>query len=282
MKETLRKLCEASRRKALDPYTEIEWPETLEREQWFTSPELISIFGTEAWETLGEAARKRLSFFEAVNFYSLNVHGEKALVAGLAARLYKQSELETSAYLHHFLEEENKHMVYFGGFCRRYAGKLYRDRKLGFAREYPQGVEDFLFYVKVLIFEELVDVFNQRQAADPRLVPLARSINRMHHLEESRHLVFGRLRVRQLFDEWAPKWSPETLLEVREYVLAYFSATRAEYVNPDVYADAGLDDPYGVAERTLAHPAFAERWRELGAGCVRGLREAGILQEEPL
>ena len=281
MKETLEKLCSASLRKAIDPYSEIEWPETLEREQWFTSPELISIFGGEEWEALDEAGRRRLSFFEAVNFFSLNVHGEKALVAGLAARLYRKDEQETSAYLHHFLDEENRHMVYFGGFCRRYAGKLYRDRKLAFEREWAPGVEDFLFYARVLVFEELVDAINQRQATDERLAPLARRINRMHHLDESRHLVFGRLRVRELFEQWAPSWSRETLGEVREYLSAYFASTRAEYVNPEVYADSGLEDPYGLAERTLASPVFRRRWRELGAGCVRGLLEAGILEEEP-
>jgi hypothetical protein len=40
---------------------------------------------------------------------------------GLAARLYRKDLLGVASYLHHFLDEENKHSVYFGGFCTRYA-----------------------------------------------------------------------------------------------------------------------------------------------------------------
>jgi hypothetical protein len=73
--QTVGKLCEISRRKGVDPYTAFEWPETLDSGQWFTSPELISAHGTPVWERMDETARMRLSFLEAVNFYSLNVHG---------------------------------------------------------------------------------------------------------------------------------------------------------------------------------------------------------------
>src|SRR6266705_194388 len=63
---------------------------------------------------------------------NLNIHGEKALVEGLARKLYEREKREISPYLHHFLDEENKHMVYFGEFCTRYAGKIYPDKKLIF------------------------------------------------------------------------------------------------------------------------------------------------------
>ena len=74
-------LCEASERKYVNPYTYLEWPAELSRERWYTSPELVSLHGTEVWTALDDSARMRLSFFEAVNFYSLNIHGEKSLIA---------------------------------------------------------------------------------------------------------------------------------------------------------------------------------------------------------
>ena len=112
---------------------------------------------------------KRLSFCETVNFFSLNIHGEKRLIEGLARRLYRRGMEDLTAYLHHFLDEENKHMVYFGGFCTEYAGKVYPDRKVAFPREYAAGEEDFLFFAQVLIFEEIVDVYNVHLATDERL-----------------------------------------------------------------------------------------------------------------
>jgi len=162
--KTVEKLCDSSRENYVNPYTYLEWPQMPDKEQWFMSPELISLYGTSAYETLSDAQRKRLSFYEAVNFFSLNIHGEKSLVEGLAQRLYRKDQNDIAPYLHHFLDEENKHMVYFGGFCLRYAGKVYPDRKMVIPREYAPGEEDFLFFAKVMVFEEIVDVYNVRMS----------------------------------------------------------------------------------------------------------------------
>src|SRR5262245_1845399 len=152
---TVERLCAVSKARYANPYTAIDWPEQLDRNQWFMSPELISIFGTEAYMRLSAAERRQLSFYEAVNFFSLNIHGERPLVEGLARRLYRKGQPTISSYLHHFLDEENKHMTYFGGFCLRYAGKIYADKKLAFPRPYAPGEEDFLFFTKILLFEKI-------------------------------------------------------------------------------------------------------------------------------
>src|SRR2546425_4636400 len=203
--KTVRKLCDASVKEYINPYSYLEWPETMDLEQWFTSPELMSLYGTDVYDGLTEADKKRLSFYEAVNFFSLNIHGERSLVQGLAERLYRKGNDEITHYLHHFLDEENKHMVYFGGFCTRYAGKIYPDKKMVFPRDYEPGEEDFIFFAKVLVFEEIVDVYNVAMSRDERLVPLARRINLLHHRDEARHLVFGRRIVADLFARHAPR-----------------------------------------------------------------------------
>jgi hypothetical protein len=284
LQETVLKLCEASRRKCVDPYTYVEWPDTLDPGQWFTSPELISIHGTPRWELLDDAARAKLSFFEAVNFCSINIHGEKTLIEGLAQRMYRTDDAvweACSPYLHHFIDEENKHLVYFGGFCRRYADKIYPDRKLDFPRKYAPGEEDFLFFARVLVFEEIVDVHNQRMANDDRLAPIARRINLIHHLEETRHLVFGREIVGGLFARHAPGWNSRTLESVRGYLAAYLVATWREYYNPEVYADAGLDDPYDLAEEAFQDEGRRAQRREISSNLVSYLLERGILAREP-
>jgi para-aminobenzoate N-oxygenase AurF len=279
--ETVATLTAASRRKAIDPYAALEWPRTLDRAHYFMSPELISLHGTETWESLDEPARHRLSFWETVNFFSLNIHGERPLVAGLAARLYRDGSEGVEAYLHHFLDEENDHMVYFGGFCRRYAGKVYPDRKLAFPREYAPGEEDFLFFAQVLLFEEIVDAYDTACARDERLEPTARRIHLLHHLDESRHLVFGRRYVAELFERHAAAWSAETLARVRSHLAAFLTTTWGEYYNPSVYADAGLaGDAYAIRAAAFVHPRCREHRRAVTAGCRRYLRETGILEGE--
>jgi hypothetical protein len=283
MRDTVAKLCAASRRKAVDPYTSVEWPHELEPGQWFMSPELLSLHGTPRWERLDEAERTRLSFLEAVNFCSINIHGEKTLIEGLAKRLYASDGAwpACSPYLHHFIDEENKHLVYFGGFCLRYAGRIYPDRKLDFPRKYAPGEEDFLFFARTLIFEEIVDVYNQRIAKDERVAPIARRINLVHHVDETRHLAFGRQIVSELFAQHSRSWTGQTLESVRGYLAAYVIATWREYYNPAVYADAAFYDPYDIAEEAFKHDGRRAQRREISAKLVRFLLDSGILVREP-
>ncbi|HEY9869236.1 MAG TPA: diiron oxygenase [Candidatus Obscuribacterales bacterium] len=281
LETTAHKLCQASRKDYVNPYSDLEWPDTVNIHNWFMSPELISLYGTEHYDRLSEADRKKLSFYEAINFFSLNIHGEKSLIEGLAQRLYRRDVGPISSYLHHFLDEENKHMVYFGGFCARYAGKVYPDRKLSFPREYQSGEEDFLFFARVLVFEEIVDVYNVQMSLDERLVPLARQINLMHHRDEARHLVFGRKIVKELFEHYSPRWPGATLQAIREYLINYIMGAWKEYYNPDVYRDAGLVDPYRVREESFNHPRCRSHRQKITRACLRYLTENGILDKEP-
>jgi len=275
--DTVRRLSASSRRTYQNPYEAIVWPDELAHDQWFTSPELVSLYGTPWWDELDEPAQKTLSFWEAVNFYSLNIHGERFLMEGLAHRLYQPGMEEVAEYLHHFLDEENKHSVWFGTFCTRYAGKIYPDRKVAFPREYAEGEEDLLFFAKVSIFEEIVDRYNVTMGRDERLVPVARQINANHHAEETRHLVFGRRIVDELWRRWADRWPQEVVDGIRAHLDGYVSATWREYYNPDVYRDAGFADPWAVARGAWDHSAAVGHRDEITRFCLRPLLAAGVL-----
>ena len=250
-----RKLNRASERGYNNPYTSIQWPERLDPEHWQFAPEFVSLYGTPMWESLDAAGQRRLAFHEACNFFSLNIHGEQELIAGLSRRAYQYQDRELIAYLHHFLDEENKHMLWFGEYCMRYLGRIYADRKLVLPREYAEGEEDLLFFARVMVFEFLVDAYNLPMGRDQRLDPLARQIHWQHHVDESRHLAFGASMVVMLRDKYFARWPEHKKREVRAYLHAYTEATWREYYNPDVYADAGIADPYGIPELAWQHPA---------------------------
>jgi hypothetical protein len=281
LQETSERLSQLSERSYQNPYTAVEWPESVDPErEWFSSPELLSVYGTAVWDGLDEAARCRLAFHEATNFYSLNIHGEKGLMQGLAGRLYRRDLADVSDYLHHFLDEENKHSIFFGGFCTRYA-RVYPTRQVSFDVKRPRDVEDFLFFAKVMIFEEIVDRYNWLQGRDDRLHPVARFINNNHHFEESRHLIFGRRLVEAMWNACVPGWDEERVAEVREHLAQFFVASWREYYNPDVYTDAGLDHPYELAEEAWQAPAQREHRRRISAKCLDYLGSTGILVKEP-
>ncbi len=281
IRKIVEKLSGVSRKDFANPYETIDWPEEMDKNQWFTSPRFISLNGTEAYEALSEDQQKTLSFYEAVNFYSPNIHGEKPLCEGLAHRLYRPEHGDISPYLHHFLAEENNHMIYFATFCNKYADKIYPDKHMTFPRDYAEGEEDFLFFAHTLIFEEIVELYNIKMSIDDTLEPTAQRINYLHHRDEARHLVFGRKITKHLFDTYSTNWSPEMLQCVRDDLQAFLLMTWKEYYNPDVYRDAGLDEPYELQEMAWQHPACIEHRKEVSGVLTKYLSENGILEETP-
>ncbi|MBO0805722.1 MAG: diiron oxygenase [Nocardiopsaceae bacterium] len=279
---TLGRLTDQSREKYQNPYTALTWPDSVNPEaDWFFSPELTSLHGTGHEAALDDRQRHRLAFHEAANFFSLNIHGEKSLMEGLASRLYRSDLMEISDYLHHFLDEENKHSVYFGGFCRRYA-RLYRSRHVSVADGGgDRAVADFLFFAKALLFEEHADRYNIVQGRDERLHGLARFINQAHHADESRHLAFNRAIVKALWQAHSPAWDAGQRADIAARIGQFFAMTWREYYNPDVYADCGFADPWQVAEDAWGHPAQRARRRDFSAKCLRFFQSNDMLEELP-
>ena len=97
------RLTDMSRDRFVDPYRRIDWPDELAADAWHFSPELIAGRGVPAVEALTEAGLRRLSLCEALNFFSLNIHGEKLLLQGLAARLHEARFDGVTDYLQHFM-----------------------------------------------------------------------------------------------------------------------------------------------------------------------------------
>jgi hypothetical protein len=173
-------------------------------------------------------------------------------------------------------------MSYFGGFCTRYGNGPYPDRKFTFPKgESEPEEDDFLFFVKVLIFEEISDAYNRVMGVDPNLNPIARQINQIHHHEETRHLIFGRQVVETLFEEYSSGWSANTLARIRKYVSNYFASTWAEYYNPDVYRDAGFAEPFAIRQVAYTHPICQAHRQHITENCVQFFLNTGILEEKP-
>jgi hypothetical protein len=275
------RLSRASVAKFWNVYDTLDWPTTLEWSAWFMPPELISLHGTEAWEGLDEDARRRLSLQEMVNFFSLTLHGERPLVQGLCNQMYSRQNAQITNYLHHFLDEENKHMVMFGEFCQRYAGKVYAQKKLPLPRKYARGEEDVTFFIKVLIVEELGDYYNVAIARDERVHPLVREINKIHHRDETRHIIFGKRVLKELFDEHFPTWPEDTLEGMRQWLVNYLRSSWADFYNPSMYRDAGVPDSYAARQAALAAPCCREHRTRVSQRLIDYFVETGILREVP-
>ena len=276
------RLTDMSREQFWNVYEEFDWPETLDGSRYCMQPQLISIYGTELWDELSEEQRLKLSLFELGNFFSLTLQGERPLVAGLSDRLYsKRVSKEATEYLHHFIDEENKHMIMFGIFLEKYLGKVYPEKKIALAKEYSKGEEEVAFFCKVLVVEELGDYYNVKMMLDDSIEPIVKRINWVHHRDESRHLGFGRRHLTELAEHWMAKWSDETKKGFSDWLGQYVRSSWADFYNPTMYKDAGLAEPYQVRKMALAHAATAEHRQKASKKLLNIFIRLGLLEDMP-
>ncbi|GAA2257390.1 hypothetical protein GCM10010232_54230 [Streptomyces amakusaensis] len=278
----LDRLSEKSVNDYYNPYRVFEWPDTLPESMWWMSPELTTTHGTAAAERLTQEQLYALSKYESINFYSLNVHGIRELLIEVTKRIHTAGFETPSEFFHHFIGEENEHMWFFAEFCLRYGKKLYRQVP-GDTVSIPQSkVESLLVFTRILIFEELVDFFNAKMAADERLHETIRNINRIHHQDESRHIAFGRELVEILFADVRSTATPEELRQIDVYVKRYMIYSFESLFNPKVYRDAGVENPQQLRKDLLTGPARPEFERQVFRKTLRYLEKTGIIGDQEL
>lgn len=276
--ETINKLSEtltrASVKKFYNPFADFAWPDHLENKLAF-APALSTINYLPPSIQLTDVQRRQYLLRECINFFSLNIQGEKALIAGMAGRLHENYPKEISSYLHHFIDEENKHMAVFSEFCQRYGGGIYTSRKMNLAAEWIGDAEDLLFFARIVIFEEVADYYNRAMMDDTDLDNTVRAVHRMHHQDESRHLAFGRQWIGELFSA-AAHWDEVKKAAIGEYLRDYIEATWREYYNPYFIKDAGIPDAYAVSRALYDHPAAITFRAAVLEPCCALLRQHGI------
>ncbi|MGC5345039.1 diiron oxygenase [Streptomyces sp. DT24] len=263
-----------------NPYRLFDWPDRLPEDMWWMSPELTTTHGTEVARRLSPEQAHALSRYESINFYSLNVHGIRELLIEVVNRIHTAGFEAPSEFFHHFIGEENEHMWFFAEFCLRYGnGKIYRQPAGATAAPTSSAaVENLLVFARIMIFEELVDHYNSSMAVDERLHETIRAINRIHHQDESRHIAFGRELVQLLFEEVRRTATEEELQEISGYLRRYMTHSFESLYHPQVYRDAGLDDPHGIRRELLASPARVHAEEQTFRKTTKFLRKTGIVR----
>ncbi|MFC5719475.1 diiron oxygenase [Streptomyces gamaensis] len=280
--EILARLTEKSVEDYYNPYQTFDWPDRLDDDRMWMSPELLTVYGTEHFDTLGEDTLRRLSKWESVNFYSLNVHGIRELLIEVVQRIHTPGFEVPSDFFHHFIGEENEHMWFFAEFCRRYGGKIYPSQGLRAESGWAPETENFLVFARILFFEELVDHYNTRMAQDDSLCATIRQVNGLHHQDESRHIAFGRELVSLLHTRVRERVDAAERRAAEDYLKRYVVYSVNSLYSPYVYRDAGIADPLALRTSLLED----ERRRPLERKAIRKplafFLKTGIFTDETL
>jgi hypothetical protein len=236
--DRLRKL---SNKNHYDPYTRFNWPDTIDRSVLWCDEDLLTTYGTPIHERLSEQQIASLSHWECINFFSLNVHGIKDALQFVMRCMYEKRYKELSEYLHIFIAEENAHMWFFAKFCLDYAGRIYPTAPVPKGSVKDPIESDLYMFASTLIFEEYVDFYNHKVGVNTVVPEIVREVNHQHHVDESRHISFGREVVRNLYSELsANDPSGHSAARIKDMIGRIFGYFIGLMYNPSAYEDAGI------------------------------------------
>ncbi|BDI20483.1 hypothetical protein ANSO36C_62850 (plasmid) [Nostoc cf. commune SO-36] len=277
--KTLLTLINLTNSDTYDPFKEIVWPDSIESGKLWMSPSLMSIHATRFEQELSEEQLIEISKWEFINFCSLNVTGIRELLAGTANRLHTPGFEVLSEYLHHLIAEENEHMWYFSKFCLQYAGKIYPDRGLAMVSLPEADIANFMFFVRTLIFEEIVDFYNRKMGQDKMLPKFIQEINWLHHLDEGRHIKYGRQYVNLICQELLNKYPKERILEIESAVKGFMELSVQKLYRREIFVDAGIDEPGKMRKELLSHPVRQQFNIKLIASTAKFLTQIGLFSD---
>lgn len=273
--KTAQRLLGSSARRWYDPEIDIDWDAPLREDAYCIPPHRVSLYGTPLWDALDERQRVELSKHEAASMASSGVWFEIILIRVLCRHLAKLDP--TSAHLRYGLTEiadECRHSVMFGKAIEKLGVRPYGPQPL------PKALSGVMvhtargpsMYAGILLAEEILDRMQREAMVDERLQPLVRMVNRIHVLEEARHVRFAREELLR------------AVAECSRPAMAYHRAVTAHaalvisrsLVHPMVYAAVGLD-PRQARRVALGNPYYQRTLAWAAERVVAFLREAGLI-----
>jgi hypothetical protein len=272
---TAERLLRSTAARAYDPALDIDWDAPLVEDAPFMKLERCSLYGTELWERLSHEQRLTLARHEAASVAGVGLWFEHILIRMLAKIAYDGDPASArNQYALAEIAEECRHSTMFARMIAKMGVPVYGVRphvhRLG--RLLPFLARGEVVWGATLLGEEIPDRLQREMVEDESIQPLMRMVNRIHIMEEARHIGFAR---EELAREVArsPRWARP----LRRALLAHvaFVVSRS-LINPEVYRSVGLD-PRRTRRIALKNPHHQRTLRWAGEKIVANFDEAGLI-----
>ncbi len=260
--KTAERLLKSSAAKFYDPEIDIDWDAPLLEDKYYVLPHRVSIYGTPLWDGLTEEQRRTLSRHEAASIASVGLWFEILLMRMLLKAAYNGDP--TTRHVQYALTEvaeECRHVTMFARMvermdCPAYGPHPYVHR---LAKILPVIAYGPAMYGSILVAEEILDRLQREMAADESVQPLLRMVNRIHIVEEARHVAFAREEVVR-----GARGLGRAELRYQRHLIAMVSFFICRsLINPRAYAAVGLD-PKQAWRTALANPHHQATMRFAG------------------
>jgi hypothetical protein len=272
---TAQRLLLSTAARSYDPDLDIDWSAPLVPGKAWLLPYRSTLYGTPLWESLTPEQRLELGKHEAASIAGTGIWLECILLRLLAKLAYDGDPASRHVqYAFAEMAEECRHSTMFAMMIKRMGTPMYRPappvHRLG--RLLPAIAHGPVMWGAILIGEELTDRYQREMAGSDEIQPLMRMVNRIHILEEARHIGFARAElVRSAARLTAAEraWHRGTLAHIG-YLVA------RNLISPGVYRSVGLD-PRQARKVALANPYHQETIRFGGEKIMAFLADAGLV-----
>jgi para-aminobenzoate N-oxygenase AurF len=273
--KTAERLLKSSAEKFYDPEVDIDWSAPLVDGLFYIPEQRISLYGTPLYDTLTQEQRIELSKHELASIASVGLWFELLLMQMLVKVVYNTDPTTRHAqYALTEVADECRHSTMFARLVERVGCPAYGPRKhthrLG--KLLPTIGYGPAMYGSILVAEEILDRLQREAMNDETVQPLVRMVNRIHVLEEARHVRFAREELTRGMEGLRGFEKP-----YQKWLIATVSMmiTRT-IINPEVYAAVGLD-VREAHRQALGNPRFQETIRWSGERIMSFLEEAGLV-----
>jgi hypothetical protein len=273
--KTAERLLNSSADKFYDPEVDIDWEAPLQDGKYYAPDHRISLYGTELWDKMTPEQRVELGKHEVASVASNGIWFEVLLMQMLLKEVYRIDPTTRHAqYALTEIADECRHSTMFARAIEKVGAPAYGPPKIlrQLGKLLPVIGYGPALYGSILIAEEILDRIQRESMADENVQPLVRMVNRIHVLEEARHVTFARQEVVRGMAK-LKKWElPYQRLLIS---IVAFAITRS-LINPRVYKAVGLD-PKQAHAVALSNPHHQETLRWSGERIMKFLDEVGLV-----
>jgi hypothetical protein len=273
--KTATRLLGSSSKNSYDPELDIDWQAELDPELAYLPFERVSLYGTDLWAGLSHEQRLELSRHELASIASTGLWFEIILIQMLARYAYHQDP--QAAHTHYALAEigdETRHVIMFAKTIERMGLPAYPVSRTVFhlARFYKATARGPRMFAPILVAEEVTDRIQRESMNDAAINPLIRMVNRIHVVEEARHVRFAREELARVMPRLGP--ISKAISNLSSAVVSALIVH--SLINPKVYAAVGLD-PRQAARVARANPHNRATRRWMGEKIMAFLDEQGLV-----
>jgi para-aminobenzoate N-oxygenase AurF len=269
------RLLNSSASRSYDPDVDIDWSAPIPEDKYYLPEHRVSLYGTPLWQRMSPEQRAELAKREIISITSYGIFAEVALMH-LLLKVVTRGDPTTrhAQYALTEVADECRHSTMFGRGIEHagvpaYLAPWWVRIALNLTLLAPIGPAT---YGGTLLVEELLDRLQREMLADENMQPTIRMINKIHVLEEARHISFARAEVRRM----VPKMGRLPLAANRLALALATPVLIRLMISPKVYQDVGLD-PKEAKRVAMANPHYQQSLRWMGERIVGFLTEAGMI-----